>query len=395
MASALGISAPSGSPAAPTLLPSAGERLVAVSIPRAEKRREGGKHYVYELLVEVEVPAADAASTPPSHGPSPSHSHSHTTVVTRRLWRRYSQFDALRVTLAGVLGSEAALPRLTRKLYLKRSSVHDVAIMRQPKLLSFLTQLIHEQNNPLVAATLRFFLTPTAADLARERMPDNPEDIVVFGEEDQPPVEAEEGAAGPPGSQADDAGHTGAGTTPAGKSLSTASRVRALYDYEAKSDAELSFKAGEELMVEARFDHGWCECRGRGGKIGMVPESYVVDLADGVGGARSSATTGISSPAGLASPVMTRANASTGSDHASSEARAPAAMAAAPRSAQEELLTTEQQYVAALREVRDNFFPRLRGIVSAVEGKTLFNNWGELVPAHEVWFFFFGEGGGV
>jgi hypothetical protein len=72
------------------------------------------------------------------------------------------------------------------------------------------------------------------------------------------------------------------------------------------------------------------------------------------------------------SPLMKRAN------------KPSATAVGAPRTPKEELQLTEQQYVAALKDVRDDFFPRVRGLVSANEGKALFNNWGELVPFHEV-----------
>lgn len=54
---------------------SAEQRIVDIRVVAAEKRRDGGKHYVYELNIFFEG-----------------------VDEVRRVWRRYSQFDALRDT---------------------------------------------------------------------------------------------------------------------------------------------------------------------------------------------------------------------------------------------------------------------------------------------------------
>lgn len=299
------------------------DRAETLEIPTAEKRREGGKHYVYELVVTFSVSG------------------------TRRLWRRYSQFDALRETLSLALKSETELPRLTRKLYLKRSSVHDVVENRRPKLLAFMRELLRMQDNPVIAGTLRFFLTPTAGDAARARTPDADEERIVF--EDTPTS----GQNGPPLSPLSPVSPGSGDMQPM--------RVRALYDYAAQDEGQLTVVAGDELLLEVSYSDGWCECRLRG-EMGLVPESYVeaIDQSGNDGGADG-------------------ANGSLAATLPGTDVGRPA-----PTSAREELISSERNYVAMLQEVRDTFFPRLRDIVTAVEGKQFFNNYAELIPFHEV-----------
>lgn len=120
-----------------------GDAVAGVAIHGAEKRREGGKHYVYHLAVTF------------------------TSGKVVHVWRRYSQFDALRETMLSILGPTTVLPKLTSKRYLVRSSVQAVAENRRPKLQSFLTQLLGVTGNLALQRTLLFFLTPTAEDNAR------------------------------------------------------------------------------------------------------------------------------------------------------------------------------------------------------------------------------------
>jgi len=54
--------------------------------------------------------------------------------------------------------------------------------------------------------------------------------------------------------------------------------AKALYEYVAQSDVEISFKAGEMIIVyETGIDGGWSkgEC---GGRVGHFPATYVEDL---------------------------------------------------------------------------------------------------------------------
>ena len=61
---------------------------------------------------------------------------------------------------------------------------------------------------------------------------------------------------------------------------------RALYDYDAEDEDELTFKAGDQIDVlskdsEVSGDDGWWVGRVNGkGKIGLFPSNYVVDAAD-------------------------------------------------------------------------------------------------------------------
>lgn len=59
-----------------------------------------------------------------------------------------------------------------------------------------------------------------------------------------------------------------------------------------------------------------------------------------------------------------------------------------PQSPTSSLQHTHAQFLVTdsrcMSQVRDNFFPRLRSLLTAPEAKTLFNNWAELVPLSEV-----------
>lgn len=275
--------------------------IVEFNIPTAEKRREGGKHYAYEIIVKYSDGSKD------------------------RIWRRYSQFDALRDTIQAILGPETELPRLTRKLYLKRSAVHEVAIHRQPKLLRFLAGLLEQiPNQPKISSALAYFLTPTAADAARASVKD-PEDLLRFD-----------------------------GTLVHRKKRSSNNflisgeqeHVQALGDVTAETSEELSFKAGDVLVVVAHYDDGWLECELKG-QMGLVSPEYVEKVNP-------------------------------------SEEPRTSQQISKPASAIEELKATEQQFLENLIQVRDEFFPRLRALVTAPEAKIFFNNWAELIPLHEV-----------
>eukprot|EP00041_Stephanoeca_diplocostata_P012744 m.214139 g.214139 ORF g.214139 m.214139 type:complete len:242 (-) comp19070_c0_seq4:1915-2640(-) len=118
--------------------------IVDITIDGFEKRRDGGKHYVYRIKVKYASKKVDV------------------------IWRRYRQFDALKSTIDGMLATvkeTEALPKLTPKKYIGRSSIRHVADVRKPRLQAFLTGVLeHAQNDPKMMTTLTFFLTPTTAD---------------------------------------------------------------------------------------------------------------------------------------------------------------------------------------------------------------------------------------
>lgn len=51
-------------------------------------------------------------------------------------------------------------------------------------------------------------------------------------------------------------------------------RCRALYDYEAQDDGEISFKAGEILTVLHKDESGWWTCQLRTGQSGLLPSNF-------------------------------------------------------------------------------------------------------------------------
>jgi hypothetical protein len=64
------------------------------------------------------------------------------------------------------------------------------------------------------------------------------------------------------------------GATPA-SNLPTIERLQALFDYEATSEQELTFKEGDWLEIKQKDDSGWWWAA-LGSKQGFVPNSYVV-----------------------------------------------------------------------------------------------------------------------
>eukprot|EP00055_Hartaetosiga_balthica_P008911 m.34337 g.34337 ORF g.34337 m.34337 type:complete len:953 (-) comp6523_c0_seq1:134-2992(-) len=283
--------------------------IVALDIPSAEKRFDGGKYYVYEILITFE------------------------DEHQIRIWRRYSQFDALRDTLQSKM-EEGALPKLTRKLYLKRSAVHDVAISRQPKLKKFLQQVINTSDE-VVVAILSYFITPTAADEKRANTAE-PDGIIRFD-----------------GAQVHRKIKAGELEETLGICM-----VRAVKDAETSSEHELEFKQGDIFKVTGKFTDGWFECV-FDGKTGIVNPDFVEELG------------------------VEELEKHLESEEKIQQERNKSEQSARPKSILEELITTEQEYVQKLKDVRDQFFPSLRAQVSAPEAKRFFNNWAELIPIHE------------
>ena len=76
-------------------------RILSFLIPH-QHQQDGDKYYVYLLHV------------------------AYASGKLSDVWRRYSEFDALRETLSGLLQSHDILPHLTKKIYFARSSIEKV-----------------------------------------------------------------------------------------------------------------------------------------------------------------------------------------------------------------------------------------------------------------------------
>jgi hypothetical protein len=276
-----------------------------IRVPGAEKRRDDGKYYAYKIDVQYE------------------------SGKRISVWRRYKQLDALHSTIQQILGSKVELPRLTSKLYLKRSSVKEVAENRLPKIQRFLGQLLTFGDNPVVSKTLQFFLVPNADDIARAQLPD-PEDMLRA---------TDEGAE--------------------------AMFARCLYSYTAVHDGDLSINEGDIIQVIST-ESGWTQGELRG-KSGYFPESYVKIITDEDDDENEHEDDEVHDH-------NKRASAASTTSSEAPKSRTPT----------EELFNTEKAFVQSLTDVRDNFFPKLRAIISAPEAKTFFGNWAELIPEHEV-----------
>jgi hypothetical protein len=260
------------------------------------------------------------------------------------LWRRYSQFDGLRNTMADILGPTVPLPKLTSKKIFTRSSVQAVAEHRRPKLEKFLLALLKHSDNAVLTRTLQFFLTATAEDDARLALGLTEEGVTSDDDDDD-----SDGDAGAKGK---------------GDNSNTGPRrvwAVAAHDFVARAPEELSVAAGVTLEVLERIDSSWLRCT-CGGRQGLIPASYVNLQVQGP-----------------LLPLTTTLLPVNGG-------------AVKPSSPAEELKLSEEVYVGHLVSVRDTFFPRLRHYVTAGEAKKLFNNWAELVPCSQVlvWFFWVG-----
>jgi hypothetical protein len=73
------------------------------------------------------------------------------------------------------------------------------------------------------------------------------------------------GGGGPPPTVAPRAGAGGAAAAP--------ERCRALYDYEAQDDGEISFKGGDIMLVLHKDESGWWQCQNRG-QTGLAPSNF-------------------------------------------------------------------------------------------------------------------------
>eukprot|EP00041_Stephanoeca_diplocostata_P012746 m.214153 g.214153 ORF g.214153 m.214153 type:complete len:560 (-) comp19070_c0_seq6:315-1994(-) len=268
--------------------------IVDITIDGFEKRRDGGKHYVYRIKVKYASKKVDV------------------------IWRRYRQFDALKSTIDGMLATvkeTEALPKLTPKKYIGRSSIRHVADVRKPRLQAFLTGVLeHAQNDPKMMTTLTFFLTPTTADKGAK--------LVSATGGDDSDSDADDGSHGAELQGVVIQAHVDGRHQQA---LSAGAVVRVGAD-----DLSHPFHRPDGVFVDARLP---CGTRG-------LVRLSAVDLSEGAVERRMEA------------PV---------------------------KSAAAELLSTEQAFVHELEEVRDRFFPKLRAILTAPEAKCFFSNWGELI----------------
>lgn len=123
-------------------------------------------------------------------------------------------------------------------------------------------------------------------------------------------------------------------------------RCRILWDYTGAHEDDLSVRAGDIVVVVCRVDAEWTQ-GSIDGRIGIFPANYAEMLSE--------------------------------EDKPNSSAAAPK-----PKTPTEELLATERAYIQGLKDVKTEFFPRLRSLLSAPEAKKMFNNWGELIPCSEV-----------
>ena len=55
-------------------------------------------------------------------------------------------------------------------------------------------------------------------------------------------------------------------------------RVRALYDYTAEAEGELSIAESEELDITEKHTSGWWYARNASGQSGFIPQNYVEEI---------------------------------------------------------------------------------------------------------------------
>lgn len=123
-------------------------------------------------------------------------------------------------------------------------------------------------------------------------------------------------------------------------------RCRILWDYNGTHEDDLSVSAGDIVVIVSRVDAEWTQGT-IDGRIGIFPSNYGEELSEE------------DSPSTNATPLK-------------------------PKTPTEELLATERAYIQGLKDVREQFFPRLRSLLTAPEAKKFFNNWQELIPCSEV-----------
>eukprot|EP00048_Salpingoeca_helianthica_P003141 m.64288 g.64288 ORF g.64288 m.64288 type:complete len:813 (-) comp12513_c0_seq2:28-2466(-) len=122
-----------------------------VHVVSAEKRADGGKQIFFQIQTTYNMPIGKID----------------------RIWRRYHEFESLHQTMARILGPSVPLPKPSNSFFL-RLSARQATILRMGQLQVFLAQLLTFRSNSTAYKVICFFLTPTAADLARVELPDPP-----------------------------------------------------------------------------------------------------------------------------------------------------------------------------------------------------------------------------
>eukprot|EP00037_Helgoeca_nana_P000619 m.22537 g.22537 ORF g.22537 m.22537 type:complete len:717 (-) comp10760_c0_seq2:1166-3316(-) len=201
--------------------------IIRCDIEGYEKRpgtKDVGKHYVYRIRIEYASGKVD------------------------RVWRRYSQFDALKQTLSVFLKKDGVDAiddlKLTPKKFLGRSSVRNVAATRAPRLQAFVDDLISRfSDNAALMTAFAFFVTPTATDVATKAT-----------SKESPDSDEEGGSVG-----------------------------TLTHDIPGENDGELSASRGDVVFLSARSleqafkrpDGDWAMARSPDGARGLVPLAMI------------------------------------------------------------------------------------------------------------------------
>ncbi len=162
---------------------------------------------------------------------------------------------------------------------------------------------------------------------------------------------------------------------------------RASRNHTAGTPDELSIEEGDELDLQEHVDDQYLRVSLEG-RTGLVPVSAVDIIVDipplSAGFDRRESRDGVGSEStGLATTPGTPQNTLSPST-SSSLLAVPWSPVGRPTNAVEELIHTEHGYLESLRQVRDEFFPKLRAHVTASEASTLFHNWAEIIVVSQV-----------
>lgn len=279
------------------------DRVVKALIIGYEKRREGGKHYVYKIKI------------------------TYASEKKNFVWRRYSQFDALRTTFDTPTFQAAGvnLPKLPPKKYFGRSNIRSVAVFRRPVLQQFLDGALAIDSD-IAAQTLLFFLTPTTMDESTSNLEAIRTTEGYVSEEDSDDETAQL------------------------KVQPALLHGTACEAYVASIPGEVSVEKDEHVTIWPPLDTSYVMVSKDDNSRGMLPTSIV------------------------------KLNQETDSDQAREKLETPAGPEKPKAmSVTEEIVQTEKDFHAHMVDVRDSFFKQLRTILTAPEAKCLFGNFAELV----------------